>query len=107
MGCSNRGSLWTRDLDRLCLVSIILLEDLPRASGKGSAARFTGSHLEWEIASDAIERLVCDGHPSGGRCPFWGSFRLSSMDESSVVGCFQQCGESDFARTLQAPGKLL
>ena len=37
---------------------------------KGSAARFTGSHLEWEFAQKAIESLACDGHPCGGRCPF-------------------------------------
>ena len=61
-------------LDLLYLAPTIILEDLPRASVKGSAARLTGSHLEWEFASDAIENLACDGHPSGGRCPFRGHF---------------------------------
>src|ERR1700704_4530184 len=100
MECLNRAKSWTRRLDLLCLAPIIFTEDLPRASAKGSAARLAGSHLEWEFASDAIEKFACDGHPSDGRCPFWGLFRLSPVDEISVVGRFQQCGESDLARTF-------
>lgn len=44
----------TSELDRR------LDKDLPGASEKEGAARFTGSHREWEFAK-AIESLACNG----------------------------------------------